>query len=253
MPHEQEFRSAKTSIWFRPLLVVLWFCPLEQSLYADAVTLKDGSQVSGRIESGGTREIRIETGTTTEMIAVDRIQSIQFEVGTPLQPRTLPAGAKISIRTTDPIDSKTADEHKEYLASLDAPVVVNGVTVIPAKATAYLRVQVTKPRLMSLKTASLSLRLVAFSIGSQRVAVNTDQIQSKAASHAARDVAAGAGGGALIGVLTGGGWGLLWGTVIGGGGGYVYEKITGHVKIPSETRFTYTLPEPLVITYEATR
>jgi hypothetical protein len=102
---------------------------------ADIVTLKDGTQISGSVESGGTREIRVKVGETSQTVSVDRIQSIHFDApestSTPPQPQTLPIGTKISIRTIDEIDSNKADESKEYAASVDEAVVVNGITAVP--------------------------------------------------------------------------------------------------------------------------
>ena len=49
------------------------------SAVADVVTLKDGSQISGLVESGGTREIQVKVGETSQPVSVDRIQSIQFD------------------------------------------------------------------------------------------------------------------------------------------------------------------------------
>jgi uncharacterized membrane protein len=243
----------------RTLLIVFGqFCLLVSgtNALADVVTLKDGSQISGLVESGGTREIQVKVGETFQPVSVDRIQSIQFDVpgipSTPTEPQTLPVGTKISIRTIDAIDSKTADNYKEYAASVDDAVIVNGVTVVPAKATAVLRVEVTKAHWVPphLTSASLSIRLVALNVGGQRVEVSTNQVESKGASHSKRDVLVGAATGALIGVVKGGLLGLIVGGGIGGLGGAIFDKATGHVMIPSETRFTYTLPEPVVINYQ---
>jgi hypothetical protein len=238
------------------LIAVGQFCLATSSAYAlaDIVTLKDGSQIVGLVVSGGTREIQVKVGEGLQTVSVDQIQSIQFDTPgvaeiTPAQTQTLPAGTSISIRTIDAINSKTADEDKDYAASVDDPVVVAGVTVIPAKTPAFLRVKVTKPHMLSFppKSASLALHLVAFNINGRRVEVITNADQQKADSHSARDAAVGAGSGALIGLLAGGGWAALAGAVIGGGGGYVFDKITGHVRIPSEYKVTYKLPQPLVL------
>ena len=239
----------------RALLIAFGqFClaTFSANAFADIVTLKDGSQIVGLVLSGGAREVQVKVGDNPQTISVDRLRSIQFEAPgvaeiTTTQPQALPAGTRISIRTIDEISSKTADEHKDYEASVDEPVVVGGVTLIPAKAVALLRVNVTKPHPLSIppKSATLSVRLVAFNIGGRRVEVLTNAVQQKGDSHTGAETAGGAGGGALIGLLAGGGWGTLWGAVIGGGGGYLYSKITGHVTIRPETRFIYTLPEPL--------
>jgi uncharacterized membrane protein len=222
---------------------------------ADIVTLRDGSQISGLVESGGAREIQIKVGETSQPLSIDRIQSIQFdppaEPSTPTQSQALPAGTTIPIRTIDAIDSKTADEHKEYAASVDDAVVVNGVTAVPAKATAFLHVTVTKARLLSIHPTSavLSIRLIALQINGRRIEVSANQVNSRGASHSLRDTAIGAASGAATGAVFGGPIGALVGAGLGGVGGAVFDKATGHVAIPAETRFTYRLPEPLTIDY----
>lgn len=242
----------------RNLFAVAWavaFTALGANALADVVTLKDGSRISGLVESGGAREIQVKVGETPQSVSVDQIQSIQFDPpagpSTPTKPQTLPSGTMIAIRTIDAIDSKTADEHKEYAASVDDAVIVDGVTAVPAKATAFLRVTVTKARLLSIHPTSavLSIRLVALQINGTRIEVNADQVNSKGASHSLRDVAIGAASGAAAGAVFGGPVGAMVGAGAGGLGGIVFDKATGHVAIPSETRFTYTLPEPLVIDY----
>jgi hypothetical protein len=243
----------------RVLLIVFGqFCLMVPGANAltDVVTLKDGTQISGIVESGGTREIRVKVGENSQIVPVDRIQSIQFDVpeaaSTPMQPQTLPTGSKISIRTIDEIDSGKADESKEYAASVDDAVVVNGVTAVPAKATALLRVEVTKADLLTIHptSATISIRLAALKINGQRIEVRTNEVQSKGASHLKRDAAIGAGAGAGIGAVFGGAIGAAIGGGAGAVGGLVFDKLTGRVAIPSETRFTYTLPEPLVINYQ---
>jgi uncharacterized membrane protein len=243
----------------RTLLIVFGqFCLMASgaNALADVVTLKDGSQISGLVESGGTRAIQVKVGETSQPVSVDRIQSIQFDApgltAVPTQPQTLPSGTKIPIRTIDALDSRTADEYKEYSASVDDAVVVDGVTVIPAKAAAFLHVKVTKARLVSIHPTSavLSISLVALQIDGGRIEVSASQVQSKGASHTLRDVAAGAAAGAATGAVFGGPIGAAVGAGVGGFGGVVFDQATGHVAIPSETRFTYTLPEPLTIDYQ---
>src|SRR5690349_24803090 len=61
-------------------LVLVWLCGALANMHAlaDVVTLKDGRQVSGVVESGNTQEVRIQTEGRTEVIAVEQIQSIRF-------------------------------------------------------------------------------------------------------------------------------------------------------------------------------
>ena len=163
---------------------------------------------------------------------------------------TLPVGTEIAVRTIDRIDSKKADLNHEYAASLDDPVIVDGVEVVPANANAILRVtEAHSPTLTH--RASLSTSLVAVTINGQRVNVETGKVDSKAGSQAKRTLtgtAAGAGAGAAIGAAAGGGSGAAIGAGAGAAAGTVAGKLTGKgVQIAPETRFTYKLTQPAAI------
>jgi uncharacterized protein YcfJ len=166
---------------------------------------------------------------------------------------TLPAGTEIAVRTIDRIDSKTADLYREYSGSLDDPIMVNGAEVVPANANAVLKV-VEAQRGGLTHRASLSTALVAVYIHGQRYNVQTSKVDSKAGSPAKRTVAGGAvgaGAGAAIGAAAGGAAGAAVGAGLGAAAGAITGKLTGKgVEIAPETRFTYTLTQPAVITPE---
>jgi len=254
--------------------------------FADIVTLKDGRQVSGLIESGNLQEVRIQTEGRTEVIAVDQIQSIRFgaqeaapprpsmqappTAAAPLTPQparapaapskptdshsiTLPVGTEIAVRTIDRIDSKKADLYREYRGSLDDPIVVDGVEIVPANEDAVLKVvDAQGPGLTH--RASLATVLVAVTIHGRRVRVESAKVDSKAGSQAKRTLAGtgvGAGTGAAIGAATAGGAGAAIGAGVGAAAGSVVGKLTGKgVEIAPETRFTYKLTQPAVINPE---
>jgi hypothetical protein len=181
----------------------------------------------------------------------------QAPPSTPAEPPsiTLPVGTEIAIRTIDRIDSKTADLNREYAASLDDPVVVNGVTVAPANASAFLRVT-DKQSSGFTRRASLSLSLVAVNINGQKVKVETGKVDSKSGSQAKRTAtgaAVGAGTGAAIGAIAGGGLGAGIGAAAGGAAGTLGGVLMGKtVEIAPETRFTYTLTQPVVVNNQPT-
>jgi len=306
----------------RILLLIVWqFGWLAGArLFADVVTLKDGRQISGLVETGNTQEIRIKVGGESQVIDIDRVQSIQFGITLPppaaaptppaaspapaagaprpagatapsaaapappaaspapaaAAPRpvgattpsaapaappaaasvarptgsiTLPAGTEIAVRTIERIDSKKADLNHEYAASLDDPVMLDGVEVVPANADAILRVAaVQSPGLTH--RASLALCLVAVTINGQRVKVETGKVDSQSGSPAKRTLAGtavGAGAGAAVGAAAGGGTGAAIGAGAGAAAGAVAGKLTGKgVEIAPETRFTYKLTQPAV-------
>jgi hypothetical protein len=309
------------------LLIVLQFGWLAGArLFADVVTLKDGRQISGQVESGNTTEIRIKTADKSQAIDLNDVQAIQFGVSLPAntpttmpaapppKPRpepaapapaapapptlrskpapapapapsapapaepapptlraaapapptlrtapaaapaaaptggiTLPAGTEIAVRTIDRIDSKKADLNHEYAASLDDPVIVDGVEIVPANANAFLKVTEAKSPGLTHR-ATMSTALVAVVINGQKIKVNTEGVDSTAGSQAKRTLtgtAVGAGTGAAIGAAAGGGAGAAVGAGAGAAAGAVAGKLTGKgVEIAPETRFTYKLSQP---------
>lgn len=295
----------------RTLLLLLWqFAMLTGvNAFADVVTLKDGRQIAGVVESGNTQEVRIRSDSRTETISVDEIRSIRFgtmavtppptssaapgaapaptpaapapapapqlavrpaapaqqaqaaspaQAVAPAQPAgqtiTLPIGTEIAVRTIERIDSKKADLSREYAGSLDDPIVVDGVEVVPANANAVLKVvEAQGPGLTH--RAMMATALVAVTIHGQRVNVVTGRVDSTAGSQAKRTVAGtavGAGTGAAIGAAAGGGTGAAVGAGVGAAAGAMAGKLTGKgVQIAPETRFTYKLTQPAVIQSEA--
>lgn len=157
---------------------------------------------------------------------------------------TLPIGTEISIRTIDRIDSKKADRSREYAATLDDAVVVDGMTIVPANTSAFLRV-VDKSK------AYLSISLIGLTIDGRRVDVNTDRVDSRRGSTAKRTAvgaAGGAGAGAAIGAIAGGGAGAGIGAAVGAATGGIFGHMTAKpIEIAPETRFTYRLTQPVEI------
>ncbi len=245
--------------------------------FADIVTLKDGRQITGSVESGGSKQLLIKVGNDSQVIAMDQVVSIEFNplatatlsaaptataVPTAAAPTpataataspsiTLPIGTEIAARTIDRIDSKKADKFKEYAASLDDPIVVNGVTIAPINSTAILRV--TEIRNAKVKgRSSLSTSLVAVTIDGHRVNLETDAVDSQSGSQSKR-TAIGAGGGAAagaaIGAAAGGGVGAGIGAGVGAAAGAVGAVLTSKgVEIHPETRFTYKLTQAVALT-----
>ena len=166
----------------------------------------------------------------------------------------MPIGTEIAVRTIERIDSKKADLSREYAGSLDDPIVVDGVEVVPANANAVLKVvEAQGPGLTH--RATMATALIAVMIHGQRVNVVTGRVDSTAGSQAKRTVAGtavGAGTGAAIGAAAGGGTGAAVGAGVGAAAGAMAGKLTGKgVQIAPETRFTYKLTQPAVIQSEA--
>src|SRR5580698_2031863 len=72
----------------RILLLIFWqFSLLAGSrLFADVVTLNDGRQISGSVESGNIQELHIKVGDRSDTIDIHQVQAIQFGVSLPAPP-----------------------------------------------------------------------------------------------------------------------------------------------------------------------
>ena len=84
----------------RILLIILcqWGLQAAGCLWADIVTLKDGRQISGSVESGNTQELHIKVGEQSQIIDIHQVQSIQFSspapAAAPPPPKAAPPNAK---------------------------------------------------------------------------------------------------------------------------------------------------------------
>jgi hypothetical protein len=66
----------------RTLLLILWHFGLlaGNRVFADVVTLQDGRQISGSVESGNTQELHIKVGDQAQTFDIHEVQAIQFGV-----------------------------------------------------------------------------------------------------------------------------------------------------------------------------
>jgi hypothetical protein len=244
------------------LAIFGYLLPGVVNAFGDVVTAKDGGIIFGQVESGSAKEIRVKVDGDIRVIPIDGIQSIQFDpTAAPAAPAaptapavsrgmTLPAGTEIAIRTVDRIASNTASLSRDYTASLDDPLIVDGVQLAQAGANAFLRVVEAKSSGLGHR-ASLSITLIAVVINGERVTVETGKVDSQAGSPAKRTVAGGAigaGAGAGIGAAAGGAAGAAVGAGVGAVGGAIAGKLKGKpAEIPPETRFTYKLTQSATV------
>lgn len=123
-------------------LVLIWLCGTLAGMHAlaDVVTLKDGRQVSGVIESGNTQEVRIQTEGRTETIEVDQIQSIRFgppDAAPPRPQTSSPAPSTTSARPQpsappvppQPAPAPAVTPHPAPAPTNSAPTPSHGVTL----------------------------------------------------------------------------------------------------------------------------
>ena len=171
----------------------------------------------------------------------------------PPEPVTIPAGSFFSVRMIDSIDSSRNRTGDEFAATLDVPVVVNNRVVLPRHSDAKVRlVQATSAGRMSGRS-ELKVELVSVTAEGRTYPLETDYHDQAGASRNTRTAEAVGGGavlGALIGAIAGRGRGAAIGSAAGAGTGAAVEARThgDQVKIPSETKLSFTLKNPVTVT-----
>ncbi len=179
--------------------------------------------------------------------------AVHSDSGQPAQPAgpvQLAAGTNLEIRLIDAVDSKTASPGQSFAASMDQPVVVNGTTVIPKGADAVMRLLETTPSGTFTGRTEVALTLISVKVNGHYVPMNTQtvtRVSDPRGQQTAKVVGGAAAVGAIIGAIAGGGKGAAIGAGAGGAAGAGAQAITKgqRVKIPSETRLTFTLDKPV--------
>jgi len=140
-------------------------------------------------------------------------------------------------------------------ARLRQPVVVDGITVIPAGAVFHGNVtEVERPGRVKGR-ARLVFRFTEVAIDGQRDPVRTEGLTFEGEATKSEDatkVGAGAGIGAVIGAIAGGGSGAATGAAIGGaaGAGAVLATRGRDVELAAGTAVSTTLASPFEIRVE---
>jgi hypothetical protein len=171
----------------------------------------------------------------------------------PPEPITIPAGSFFSVRMIDSIDSSRSQTGDEFAATLDVPLVVSNREVFPRHSDARVRlVQASSAGRMSGRS-ELKVELVSVTAGGKTYPLETDYYEQAGASRNTRTAESVGGGavlGALIGAIAGRGRGAAIGSVAGAGTGAAVEARTHgqQVKIPSETKLSFTLKSQVTVT-----
>jgi hypothetical protein len=246
--------------------------------FADTITLKNGNVINGTFLGGTAREVRVDLGDRVQNVDVGDIQRIEFGGAPPVAaapprreyennvmrpqepappPRRmsaegvmLPQGTNFVVRMIDAVDSERARVGQSFAASLDQPVMLNGETIIPRGADVTVKLVDAKESGKLTGRAELALALQGVRVNGQMIDINTQTVTQESSSRGARTAKV-AGGtaavGAIIGAIAGGGKGAAIGAGAGAAAGAGAEVVTSgqRVRIPSETRLTFILDNPV--------
>ncbi|MBV8896358.1 MAG: BON domain-containing protein [Acidobacteriaceae bacterium] len=163
---------------------------------------------------------------------------------------TIPAGARLQVRTIDAINSANADSGQLYRASLDAPLVHEGRVIVPAGVPVSLVVVAARSAGRIKGSSELEVRASGLEYHGRNLPLDTsvfaEEGKARGKGTAVR-TGIGAVAGAVIGGIAGGGKGAAIGSAAGGGAGFGSALFTHgqQVKIPSESVLTFRLEAPL--------
>jgi hypothetical protein len=167
----------------------------------------------------------------------------------PQQVAQIPSGTAITVRMIDGVDSEQSRLGQTYRASLDEPILVNGQTAVARGADCIVRLVEDKESGKFAGKTVLTLDLQQVQVNGRMIDVTTGDVTQSSASRGARTAKVVGGTtalGAIIGALAGGGQGAAIGAASGAAVGGAAQVLTKgqRVKIPSETRLTFTLQQP---------
>ncbi|HEX3091829.1 MAG TPA: hypothetical protein VHW72_04355 [Candidatus Angelobacter sp.] len=165
---------------------------------------------------------------------------------------SVPTGTRLTIRTIDSIDSDRNRVGDKFAATLDQPLYVNDVLVVPKGADVYGRLEEAKEAGRLAGKAQLKLSLTGIVVNGQTYALSTGNYELSGKSRTANTatkVGGGAAVGALIGAVVGGGKGAAIGAGVGAGAGTAVQVATqgDQVHVPSETLLEFALDQPVTI------
>jgi outer membrane biosynthesis protein TonB len=174
----------------------------------------------------------------------------------PPQPKQVevPAGATITIRMIDGVDSSVNHAGEVFHASLEAPLVVNNEVIVPKGADVFVRLVNASSAGHLTGKSDLKMELIKMDFQGRSYPLVSSTYDISGTSRGKRTAATVGGAaaiGALIGAIAGGGKGAAIGAGVGAGSGGIYQGVTKgkQVKIPSETKLDFQLEAPVTITY----
>lgn len=165
---------------------------------------------------------------------------------------TIPAGTLIGIRMIDSVDSESGHVGQSFLASVDAPVIVDGVIVFSEGAEVYVKLIKVQSAGNVRGTSELQLQLDRIVNGEKSYIVESGTFAKSGSAQGlktARTAGLGAAIGAAIGAIASGGKGAVIGGAAGAGAGVGIEAATKgeQVRVDSETRLDFRLEKSLEV------
>jgi hypothetical protein len=223
----------------------------------EVADLKFGSSRSNPLPPPAATEERPRAAEAPPPPAAQRVEAFRPDPPSPapgIQRATveIPSGTSIVIRMIDDVDSQRDRVGQTFKASIDEPVMVGAETVIPRGADVVMKLTDDKESGKLTGKTELTMDILSVRVNGKLVDIDTAEVTTSSGSRTGKTAKVVGGTtalGAIIGALAGGGKGAAVGAASGaavGGGVQVMTK-GQRVKIPSETRLTFTLQQPVRI------
>jgi hypothetical protein len=240
---------------------------------ADTLRLKSGRTVEGTYLGGDARSIRFDAGDRVQTFSINDVLEIRFggaeptpsgaldpaPVPSPAPSRSttsstseIPVGTPLVLRMIDDVDSARDTVGQTFRASVDEAILVGERTVVPRGADVVVKLVEDKQSGRISGKTELTLDVVSVMVNGRMTDVRTEEVTRESASRTGKSgqvVGGTAALGAIIGAIAGGGKGAAIGAVSGAAAGGAVQVMTKgeRVRIPSETRLTFSLQQPIRI------
>ncbi|HLG97230.1 MAG TPA: hypothetical protein VKX49_13040 [Bryobacteraceae bacterium] len=162
----------------------------------------------------------------------------------------IPVGTQITVRMIDAVNSEETRLGQTFRASVDEPVIIGDQTVVPRGADAVVKLVEDRQSGKFEGRTVLTLVLQQVMANGRMVDVTTGDVAESSNSRGSRTAKVVGGTtalGAIVGAIAGGGKGAAIGAASGAAVGGTAQAVTRGqvVKIPSETRLTFTVQQPV--------
>jgi hypothetical protein len=160
----------------------------------------------------------------------------------------------LTVRLDEALSTERNQEGDTFRATLDSPLVVDGMVIAERGSRVEGRVVQTDKGGRVQGLARLAVAITSFTTSDgQKIKVQTESFARQAESSRKSDAAkigAGAAIGAAIGAIAGGGKGAAIGAGVGGaaGTGGVLATRGKAAEIPVETRMSFRVRDPITVT-----
>ena len=166
--------------------------------------------------------------------------------------RAVPNGTRLLVRTIDAVDSDRNQIGDKFKATLEEPLIVGDVTVVPKGADVYGRLTQSTQAGHIQGRSELRLELTGIVVNGETIGISTGDYSVSGGSRGAttaKRVGGGAAVGALIGAIAGGGKGAAVGATVGAGAGTAVQVMTKgeQVHVPSETLLEFVLQQDVIM------